>query len=348
MLYEEVLPDFFMINVPLPNSPLRGLNAYLVRGASRHLLIDNGFNTEESAGPLFAALAELKIDLGDTDFFLTHLHSDHVGLTADLLTSPSSKVMCSKTDGDRINRMLTDKEYWRTLIFGLQQHGFSESELEQLMTSHPGKAHGPSRPLPITPVQDGDRLEYGKYQFSVLEVPGHTPGQVTLYESNTRTYVSGDHILGTITPNITKWDGVQDSLGDYLRSLDKVSQYPIGLILPGHRDIIHDAAGRIKALRRHHDARLNEVCSILDGAGPLNAYDTASLMQWSLRGIVWENFPVAQKCFATGEALAHLTHLAETGRAHKAEWDDGCYFFLPQSSHRDAETGSDPALSNKM
>lgn len=328
MPYQELLPNFYKINVPLPNNPLRELNAYLVKGSPKSLLIDNGFNTKESADALLTVLSEMKIDLADVDFFLTHLHSDHVGLTADLLTGPSSRVWCSKTDGDRINRYLIEENYWSKLICGLQQHGFSEPEVEQLMISHPGKEHGPSRPIPITPVKEGVRLEYGNYRFTVLEVPGHTPGHISLYESNTRTYVAGDHILGTITPNITKWDDVKDSLGDYLRSLDKIKQYPVDLTLPGHRDVIHDTKKRIDELQTHHAIRLSEIRTILDGAGPLNAYDTASLMKWSLRGIDWDSFPVAQKCFATGEALAHLTHLVEIGKLHREEWDDCFYFFI--------------------
>lgn len=46
----------------------------------------------------------------------------------------------------------------------------------------------------------------------------------------------GDHVLFDITPNITDWWDVPDSLGDYLRSLDKIAAYPVTLPLPGHRE----------------------------------------------------------------------------------------------------------------
>lgn len=45
----------------------------------------------------------------------------------------------------------------------------------------------------------------------------------------------GDHVLFDITPNITDWWDVPDSLGNYLRSLDKLEAYPVTLPLPGHR-----------------------------------------------------------------------------------------------------------------
>lgn len=328
-MYEEVLPDFFRIGVPLPNNPLRELNAYLVRGASRNLLIDNGFNTRESAEALNEALEELEVNLIDTDFFLTHLHSDHNGLTSSLLRSPFSKVMCSKEDGDRINRFITDDTYWPLMMSGLVRHGFSEAEMRLLFDTHPGKIYASADPLPISHVEDGDSIRYGRYEFTVVEVPGHTPGHVSLFEATTGIYVAGDHILGRISPNITRWDGVDDSLGDYLKSLDKAALLPIRRTLPGHRHIIDDTAGRIRELKEHHARRLDEIIGILSEQGRLQAYEVAARMRWSLRGIAWREFPVQQKCFATGEALAHLTHLVVTGRCVREDEGGNAYFRLP-------------------
>lgn len=327
-MYEEVLPDFFRIGVPLPNNPLRELNAYLVRGASRNLLIDNGFNTRESAEALHEALEELEVNLVDTDFFLTHLHSDHNGLTSSLLRSPFSKVFCSKEDGDRLNRFITDENYWPLMMHGLVRHGFPEEEMRVLFETHPGKIYASTNPLPISHVEEGDNIRYGRYTFSVVEVPGHTPGHVSLYEPATRTYVAGDHILGRISPNITRWDGVDDSLGDYLKSLDKVARLSIDLTLPGHRHLIQNTAERIRQLQEHHAGRLEEVCVILAEHGLVSAYVVASRMRWSLRGITWDEFKVQQKCFAAGEALAHLTHLAATGRAVREEKGENVFFHL--------------------
>lgn len=42
MIVEKIMPNFYRIEVPLPRSPLRVLNAYLVKGQRRNLLIDTG------------------------------------------------------------------------------------------------------------------------------------------------------------------------------------------------------------------------------------------------------------------------------------------------------------------
>ena len=44
---KEIIPNIYSIPVPLPNNPLKELNAYLVKGSQRSLLIDTGFNLPE-------------------------------------------------------------------------------------------------------------------------------------------------------------------------------------------------------------------------------------------------------------------------------------------------------------
>lgn len=312
-MHEELLPDFYRIEVPLPESPLRALNAYLVRGRPRNLLVDNGFNRPECLTALLTALAKIGVDLAETDFFLTHLHTDHTGLTSALLRSPACKVLASREDGERLNAAILNDSRWEEMFGSLALNGFPPAELGGLYLRHPGRVYAPPLQLRITTVAEGDSLNYGRYTFSVLEVPGHTPGHLALYESGSRSLISGDHILGGISPNITPWDGVADSLGDYLRSLDKTAALNPERTFPAHRAVIDDTRGRIAALRAHHAERLDETRALLAAHGPQSAYKVASGLTWSLRGRAWPDFQIQQKCFATGEALAHLLHLELTG-----------------------------------
>jgi hypothetical protein len=82
----------------------------------------------------------------------------------------------------------------------------------------------------------------------------------------------------------------------------------IDLVLPGHRRIITDHRKRIAELKEHHKTRLEEVLSIL-ADHPQTAFEVASQMTWELDADSWDDFPRAQKWFATGEAIAHLRYL---------------------------------------
>ena len=46
-MIEEVYKNIFRIEVPLPGTPLKSLNAYCIVGGERALLIDTGFNLPE-------------------------------------------------------------------------------------------------------------------------------------------------------------------------------------------------------------------------------------------------------------------------------------------------------------
>ncbi|HHQ49313.1 MAG TPA: MBL fold metallo-hydrolase, partial [Acidobacteria bacterium] len=165
----------------------------------------------------------------------------------------------------------------------------------------------------MTPVDDGDAVEAGGYRFRALHTPGHTPGHLCLWEGDRRLLVSGDHILGDITPNITSWSGVRDSLGDYLASLAATAKLDATLALPGHRRPIRDVAGRIAELVEHHERRLAEVEEIL-ADGPQTVCEVAARMSWDIVARDFAAFPVAQKWFACGEASSHLDHLEVQGR----------------------------------
>ena len=53
------------------------------------------------------------------------------------------------------------------------------------------------------------------------------------------------------------------------------------------------------------------------GGETMNAYRIAAGMTWDIDCDTWEEFPIAQKWFATGEAIAHLRFLEGEGRIHR-------------------------------
>lgn len=307
-LIEEILPQIYRIEVPLPRNPLKALNSYLLKGEDRSLLVDTGFNQPECGQALTAGLQELGVDLHKTDFFITHLHADHCGLVSGLAAS-TSRVYCSQSDA-RLIELTLIPSCWQEIGLHIGKYGFPADDLRNAIEKHPAKKYCPQGSLNYTFVGEGDRIVIGDYRFTCVETPGHTPGHLCLYEPQKKILISGDHILGKITPNITIWQGVPDSLGQYLESLDKIYDMEITLVLPGHRQLIHNCRQRIDELKRHHRNRLDEILAILRG-GEMDAYQVAARMTWDLSYDSWEQFPSAQKWFATGEAASHLEHLAE-------------------------------------
>jgi len=160
-----------------------------------------------------------------------------------------------------------------------------------------------------------------------VTTPGHTIGHICLYEPDKKLLVAGDHILIDITPNIQCWSDSQNPLKLYLASLDKTAGLQIDLVLPGHRRLINNPQARIEALKLHHRRRLEEVLNILEGRS-MTAFEVASRMTWDLRYESWNDFPVAQRWFATGEAISHLRYLEEEGRVRRETEGELTLFYL--------------------
>jgi glyoxylase-like metal-dependent hydrolase (beta-lactamase superfamily II) len=305
---QEILPGLFRLKIPLPDSPLKYLNSFVVKGPNRCLIIDTGLNRRECLEAMQDGLSSLGIDLKSTDIFITHLHADHFGLVTKLATD-TTQIYFSRPEKELIESW----EGFGAMIAYAGQNGFPENELQAALDKHPGAKYGSEWMPDMKLIEDGDGIDVGNYHFKCVATPGHTMGHICLYEPDKKILVAGDHILIDITPNIQCWSDVQNPLKYYLKSLDKVYNLTVDLTLPGHRRLINNHRSRIDELKRHHSDRLAEVLSILKN-GALTAFQVASHMTWDIDSESWDQFPVAQKWFATGEAISHLRYLEEDGK----------------------------------
>ena len=327
-MFEEILPDLYRIEVPLPGSPLKATNSYVIKGTERSLIIDTGWNREDCMTALVSGLKECGVDLQQADFFITHMHADHSGLVSTLAVE-GARIYFGRADAEIIRS--STPEHWEKMIDFARKSGFPGEELEKAIGSHPGRRYSPNTSLNLYVLKDCDSISIGDYLFKCIETPGHTAGHICLYEPGKKIFICGDHILFDITPNITLSAEERNPLKEYLMSLDKVYDLDVALVLPGHRSIFRNQKERIRELKQHHQTRLKEVISIL-GKGKQNAFQIASQMTWDIGYKSWDLFPPAQKLFAFGEALAHLKYLEEEGEVGRQIEGQGLVFFTGVSN----------------
>lgn len=301
---EELFPNLFRIKIPLPESPLKYLNSYVIKGGERNLIVDTGLNREECKTAMMDGLKELNINLDSVDIFITHLHADHFGLVGELATK-QTKIYFNRPDSEII-------ENWQGFEPMIQygaKNGFPEAILRAALNQHPGFKYGAEWLPALSILNDNDILKIGDYKFTCIQTPGHTQGHTCLYEAEKRFLIAGDHVLNDITPNIQCWWDGGDPLKDYMDSLDKVYPLDVEWVLPGHRRVFKNFRERIDELKHHHKLRIAEVMTILNQRSNLSAFEVASKMTWDIVADSWDDFPVAQKWFATGEAISHLRYL---------------------------------------
>ena len=319
---EEIFPNLFRLEIPLPESPLKYLNSYIIKGRDRNLIVDTGLNRQECLDAMHQGLDQLGIDLARTDIFITHLHADHFGLVMRLKTD-TTRIFFSRPERELIESW----EGFDSMIAFAGRNGFPENQLREALDKHPGNKYGSDWMPDMTLLDDGDEIRCGDYCFECVTTPGHTMGHTCLYEPQKKILIAGDHILDDITPNIQCWSDSENPLKHYLTSLEKVRGMDVKLTLPGHRRLIEDHRARIDDLIHHHQDRLKETLGILNG-GEMNAYQIAANMTWDIKCDSWEQFPVAQKWFATGEALSHLRYLEDDGKIDRKVIGQIPHFFL--------------------
>lgn len=99
---KEIYKNIYLKELPLPNNPLKCLNFYIIKGKEKSMIIDTGFNREDTKEEILTVFKELNLQPKNTILFLTHFHSDHTGL-ASFLEEMGLTVYISKQDGERLN-----------------------------------------------------------------------------------------------------------------------------------------------------------------------------------------------------------------------------------------------------
>lgn len=324
---EEVLPQIYRIPVPLTGNPLKELNSYVIKG-DRNLLIDTGFRTRECRNALLEELSCMGIRLENTDILLTHLHADHSGNAADIVCK-GNRVYISGTDRKYLTGSIQEdgvSTLHKRREERLRRNGIPDGLIKEMLACTPSRTMAADQDFAgYTSLEEGEEIRAGSYTLKAVYTPGHTPGHMCFEIKGTGAMILGDHVLFDITPNITDWSGVEDSLGDYLASLDKIDRYDITIPLPGHRKT-GDFHKRVAELKEHHRQRLEECRKVILGLDKAHLYDITGNMTWKIRTDNWESFPPAQRWFALGECLSHIDHLKKAGMATEHQEKGICWY----------------------
>ncbi|MEM0332499.1 MAG: MBL fold metallo-hydrolase [Archaeoglobaceae archaeon] len=308
-MFEELMENFYRIQVPLPQNPLKSVNCYLIKD-DPPVLIDTGMNREECFETIKTAIESF----GKPLVVATHLHADHLGLAGRI----ADTVYMSEEEVKYLEK-LKNLEFWIKTIKFYIASGFP-AELARLVSSvHPGIKFF-AQPKEFRCV---DSINAGGYEFEVIITPGHTPGHLCLYERSERVLISGDHVLFDVTPNIGWWPHFEDPLGAYIESLKKTRSLDARIVYPGHRKESKRLKERIDELIEHHKKRLEEVLSALNDKK--TAWEVAQKVSWDIKFESWSKLPLMQKWFAVSETIAHLEHLVTIGEAERVEGESVYY-----------------------
>ncbi|HZK50879.1 MAG TPA: MBL fold metallo-hydrolase, partial [Actinomycetota bacterium] len=156
-----------------------------------------------------------------------------------------------------------------------------------------------------------------------IHTPGHDLAHICLWAFDGRILISGDTLLGSVTPHIDFRRGDDNPLSDYLASLKTIEALEPALVLPGHGRPFEDGAERARVTARHHDRRLGAIVQVVR-----REPHTASEITNEIFGDTLLNF---QRRLAFGEALAHLAYLRRNGEVERIESEDKKFLYKKKS-----------------
>jgi glyoxylase-like metal-dependent hydrolase (beta-lactamase superfamily II) len=322
----EVAPGIFRIVVQIPIPEVGSMNSYVIVGGDRNLIVDPGMAHPECYEQMEQSIENLGLDLGRTDFFITHHHLDHFSAVSKFLRGESN-IYISKPEAEFIERVASGDVQAETGVF-LEMLGFPERNPMGVISQFYGKEYRQGSPWPFRHIADGDAIVRGNSHFTCLVTPGHTIGHGCLYESRQCILVSGDQITAGIQFLLDR----ANPLADHLRSLARLREMNVKLALPGHGSPFRNHRKRIDQLLAHHQGRSEAVCGALGQKGK-DAYEVTLALDGLLPDQEsFDSLPLIRKFIHTRHTFAYLQHLAAQGRVRK-EHRHGRIFFSRANAH---------------
>lgn len=241
-----------------------GTGTYII-GRGEVAVIDPGPMLPDHVDALLTGLGEETV----SHILVTHTHADH---------SPAARLLRQRTGAP---------------VFAFGPHAKdSAGELEG----------GVDREfVPDFLLDDGDEVPGDGWSLEVIHTPGHCSNHICFAWPGAEALFCGDHIMAWSTPVIIPPDG---SVGDYIESLDRLSQRPERVFYPTHGTPITEPGDFIAKVREHRLHRVEQVAAaIADGVDNLP----------SLRRRIYTDIPRNLEAGAELSLLASILYLQTRG-----------------------------------
>jgi len=219
-------------------------NMYLVIGEKKALLIDTGYGYGDTAGDV------KKLTDKDVTVAITHGHPDH-GLGAyefsEVYLNQRDLQILKSSDNPNMKRI--SLEYRLTKVPEL----FNQMDVDQYCRTDLNNTV-------FKPMNEGDIFDLGDLKLRVIEIPGHSPGSVALFEENNGWLFTGDLITKHNIWNQASFPDDSMPLSVMMKSLKKIELmkdqitaiYPAHDITPIGTEIIGELEEAVRDLPKHY------------------------------------------------------------------------------------------------
>jgi glyoxylase-like metal-dependent hydrolase (beta-lactamase superfamily II) len=307
---ERVLPGVWRLRLPLPWPGVPHCNAWALAAGDGIVLVDTGMHEPGSLAHLERALDMVRLRLEHVRLLVcTHAHSDHYGQAAPILERAGCELWMHP-DHAHLTRSARDPEAaLERRLEVARQSGVPEEPLRRWAEARRGQGYGVAEIVePDRDLVEGVRVQTDLGAWEVHETPGHAPSHVCLHQPERRLLISGDHLLGRVSPYYD-YGWTPDPAGEFLDSLDKVDALGARLCLSGHGKPFTDVHRHVEANRRVVGERIAAVERSIAG-GARTAVDVVP-------DVYGQPLSAMTASWWLAETLSYLAHLELVGRARR-------------------------------
>jgi hydroxyacylglutathione hydrolase len=218
---KEIAPDLFLLR----GFPPAGFNVYLIRTGRQWVLVDT--STRHARRRILRQLPG-KLEA----IFITHAHRDHAGSMHAVATETGTPVWASELDADALE--------------GRAPQPMPEEHRDHIVNRLFGGWWKEPHPV-ARRLRDGEEVA----GFTVIDFPGHTPGQIGLWRESDRTVLCADVMrsmnLVTGLPQLGEMPTIFTvDVSEARRSIRKLAALEARTVCFGHgRPLTKNAAEKI-------------------------------------------------------------------------------------------------------
>lgn len=262
-------PGIFTAPLKTPTLPPATTTNTLLVGNETIFVIDPATPEQDEQLRLFAKMNELIKDGKKFEaILLTHHHVDHIGAVNAVSQKYHLPVRAHPLTYDRI------------------PNGF-----------HPGE-----------PLNEGDKIDLGTspdgqagWHLSVIHTPGHADDHLCFMDSRYHAAIVGD-MLSTISTILI--DPPEGHMHTYIRSLERLLDYPIKMLYPAHGPTHRDGHEVIRYFLKHRQEREQTIIDTLES----EPQTLGELLPTVYSDVTQSTYPIASRSL-----LAGLIKLEEDG-----------------------------------
>lgn len=251
----------------------KGTNTYLLGRGRDIMLMDPGPEDDAHFEATMKAIGTRRV----TTIVITHTHRDHVDGLPRILAATGAK-----TAG----------------------YGRKTPDSGVRKASPSGGEYVDQDFVPDIALKDGSRLEADGFALTAVHTPGHAPDHLCFALDGSPTLFSGDHVMAWNTSVVAPPEG---KMGDYMRSLEKLTKRADDVYFPGHGGRVTQPQRVVKAFMVHRRMREDAILDCIK-----QGKDTiAAIVEVVYRGLEPRLLNAASLSVA-----AHVEHLVDRGLVH--------------------------------